>query len=141
VRVLADTSAWAWSRKSSYEQLRREFDERLVDGELAICDVVELELLYSTRTGAEFVERRRQLDLLDRCPIDTPEWRRALDVMQELALAGGLHHRAVKWADLLVAAAAESAGLPILHYDEDYERISAITGQLTQWLAPRGSLS
>ena len=35
---------------------------------------------------------------------------------------------------------AEAAGVAILHYDEDYDRIAAITGQPTQWLAPAGSL-
>jgi hypothetical protein len=28
----------------------------------------------------------------------------------------------------------------VLHYDEDYDRIAAITGQEVRWLAPRGSL-
>jgi hypothetical protein len=28
----------------------------------------------------------------------------------------------------------------VLHYDEDYDRIAAITAQPTRWLAPKGSL-
>jgi hypothetical protein len=28
----------------------------------------------------------------------------------------------------------------VLHYDEDYDRIAAITGQPTRWVAPRGSI-
>jgi predicted nucleic acid-binding protein len=40
----------------------------------------------------------------------------------------------------LIAAAAETAGLTVLHYDEDYDRIAAITGPDVRWLAPRGSL-
>ena len=28
----------------------------------------------------------------------------------------------------------------LLHYDEDYDRIAAITGQHVRWIAPRGSL-
>lgn len=43
-------------------------------------------------------------------------------------------------ADLLVAAAAEAAGVTVLHYDEDFDRIAAVTGQATEWSAPRGSL-
>jgi hypothetical protein len=34
----------------------------------------------------------------------------------------------------------EAAGIPVLHYDEDYGRIAAITGQKVHWLAPRGGL-
>ncbi len=28
----------------------------------------------------------------------------------------------------------------VLHYDADHDRIAAITGQPTEWVAPRGSL-
>jgi hypothetical protein len=41
--------------------------------------------------------------------------------------------------DLLVAAAAEASSVPVLRYDESYDRIAAITGQDVRWLAPRGS--
>lgn len=49
-----------------------------------------------------------------------------------------LHHRSVKIPDLLVAATAELAGLTVLHYDEDYERVGAATGQSTEWIVERG---
>ena len=42
---------------------------------------------------------------------------------------------------LLVAACAESAGLAVLHYDADFERSAARTGQPTHWVVPRGSVS
>jgi hypothetical protein len=48
--------------------------------------------------------------------------------------------RLASGADLLIAAAAEAGGIPVLHYDEDYDRIAAITGQEVRWLASRGSL-
>jgi len=41
---------------------------------------------------------------------------------------------------LLIAAAAEAAGIGVRHYDEDYDRIAAIIGQPVRWLAPRGTL-
>ena len=138
--ALADTSAWVWSRKPSYSHLRQAFDERLLAGSIATCAMVKLELLYSTRSASEFRERRAQLDLLDNCPIGEGQWSRALDVMNALADAGGLHHRAVKWADLLIAAAAEAAGVAVLHYDEDYARIAVVTRQPIEWLAPQGTL-
>jgi predicted nucleic acid-binding protein len=59
---------------------------------------------------------------------------------EALAAQGGKHRRAVKHPDLLTAAAARSAGLAVLHYDEDFDRIAAVTGQPTRGLAPRGSL-
>lgn len=136
---LADTSAWSWTRVVGGD-LRRVFDEAVVEGEVATCDMVRLELLYSARSASEFRALRAGLKAVPECPIGREQWKRALEVYEQLAEQGGLHHRAVKHPDLLIAAAAEAAGVALLHYDEDYERIAAITGQDVRWLAPRGSL-
>jgi len=37
-------------------------------------------------------------------------------------------------------AAAEERDLIVLHYDADFERISALTGQRTHWVVPAGSI-
>jgi predicted nucleic acid-binding protein len=42
--------------------------------------------------------------------------------------------------DLLIAAAAELAALPVLHYDRDFEAIADVTGQPVRAIAPLGSL-
>jgi predicted nucleic acid-binding protein len=136
---LADTSAWVWTRAVGGE-LRVAFDEDLVEGQIATCDMVRLELLHSTRNAMEFTSLRSELDALPSCPIGVDEWERALEVYEQLARQGGLHHRAVRHPDLLIAAAAEAAGMPVLHYDENYDRVAGISGQEVRWLAPRGSL-
>ena len=136
---LADTSVWVWTRAVGGE-LRAVFDEDLIDGQLATCDMVRLELLYSTRNTTEFTAVRGELAALPNCQIGIEQWKRALEVYEQLARQGGLHHRAVRHPDLLIAAAAEAAGIPVLHYDGDYDRIAAITGQEAHWLAPRGTL-
>jgi predicted nucleic acid-binding protein len=140
VTELADTSAWAWSRRRGYPELRRAFDEALVDGELATCDMVRLELLHSARSAAEFAAIREELAALPDCPIDKEQWSRALWVYEQLSAVGGTAQRSVKHPDLLIAAAAEAAETPVVHYDEDYDRIARITGQPTRWLAPKGTL-
>jgi predicted nucleic acid-binding protein len=137
---LADTSAWSWSRRRSYPELRRAFDTALVEGELATCDMVRLELLHSARSAAEFAGIREELAALPDCPIHRDQWSRALWVYEQLSAQGGAFQRSVKHPDLLIAAAAEAADVTVLHYDEDYDRIAAITGQPTRWLAPMGSL-
>ena len=137
---LADTSAWVWTRAVGGD-LRKEFDTAVVSGVVAVCDMVRMELLYSARNAAEFRALRMDLEVLPSCPIGPAQWRRALEVYERLAGSGGLHHRAVKHADLLIAAAAEAAGFAVLHYDEDYDRIAAVTGQPVRWLAERGSLT
>ena len=73
-------------------------------------------------------------------PVGKEQWNRALWVYEQLSAKGGAHHRSVKHPDLLIAAAAEAAGLTVLHYNEDFDRIAEITGQPTRWLADRGVL-
>lgn len=48
-------------------------------------------------------------------------------------------HRTVKLGDLVIAAAAEHAGLVVLHYDLDFERIAGITDQPMEWVVPAGT--
>lgn len=138
MRQLADTTAWHLSRR--VPELRGGFDQKTVSGDIGTCPIVMLELLQSARNGREFDERKVQMDELPQFPIAGGEWARAIDVYGELAHQGGAHQRSVGHADLLIAAAAESAGVELLHYDEDFERIAAITGQPTCWIVPRGSL-
>jgi predicted nucleic acid-binding protein len=136
---LADTSAWFVADR--YEtDLREDFDRRLVGGRIATCDMVRFELLLSARNGGEMTELTSELAVVPDCPIGKREWERALWVYQRLGDQGGAHHRSVGYPDLLIAAAAEAAGVVVLHYDEDYERIAEITGQPTRWLVPRGSV-
>ena len=102
--------------------------------------MVRLELLHSARGPTEFAEIREELEALPDCPIEKHQWNRALWVYEQLSVQGGGYQRSVKHPDLLIAAAAEAAGVSLLHYDEDYDRIAAITGQPTRWLAPKGTL-
>ena len=66
------------------------------------------------------------------------DWRRALDVQASLWRSG--HMRAVGLPDLLIAAVAGRERVTILHYDSDYDLIAQVTGQPTQWVAPRGTV-
>jgi predicted nucleic acid-binding protein len=138
VPELADTSAWLWSRRVA--ELRADFDDRVMELEIVTCEMVKLELLTEARNGKEFDRRREQLDALPQRSMGEAEWLRALEVYGRLAHQGGAHQRSVKHADLLIAAAAERGDVPVLHYDEDFDRIAAVTGQPTRRLARRGSL-
>lgn len=138
---LADTSAWIKSRQQSAPAwLRERFDDLLRDEEIAICDMVKLELLHHEGESARFEARRADLDTLPWCPIAPDQWARALDVQGALSGKGGAQHRGVANPDYLIAAAAESAALIVLHYDRDYETIAGVTGQATEWIADSGSL-
>ena len=133
---LADTSAWSKAR--NHDSLAELFDDAVRQGLIAVCDVVAIELLRSAQNKERFMRQAELLGLLATCPIETEQLQRAREVQTILASKG--HHRGVKPVDLLVAAAAEGAGLSILHYDHDYDLIASVTGQPTRWIAKRGSL-
>jgi predicted nucleic acid-binding protein len=133
---LADTSVWARNGKPGLEW----FGLALEDGRIAVCDMVVMELLWSTRDVDDF--RATETALLA-CPwfsIEPRDWVEARRIFRELAGRGPLHRRQVKIRDLLIAAVAARNSLTVVHYDSDYDIIASVTGQPTRWAAPRGSL-
>jgi len=102
--------------------------------------MVRLELMWGGRNVGDVTAIRSELDALRAAPMGERVWRRAADVFQQLAEGGPLHHRQVGIPDLLIAAAAELAELPVLHYDRDFELIAEVTGQPVRAIAPLGSL-
>ena len=107
-------------------------------GEAATCAIVELEVLYSTRNQSDHTRTRTRRALAYRhIPLTEGMFRRAIDVQGLLAVHG--RHR-LPIPDLIIAAAAEAAGMTVLHYDADFDAIAAVTHQEVEWVAPRGSL-
>lgn len=102
---------------------------RIERGLVRITTVTRLEVGYSARSGqdARALATRPPLSAM---PVEylTPAVEdRALEV--QLLLAGQGLHRAPSIPDLVIAAAAELAGLTVLHVDKDFELIADITGQ------------
>jgi predicted nucleic acid-binding protein len=134
---LADKSAL--TRRETRPEVRQVIEPLLLSGAIATCGIVDLELLYSASSPAIYASLATSLRALPRVQVTEAIVDRALDVQARLARRS--QHRAVPLPDLLVAACAESAGLIVLHYDGDYDRIAEITGQMTQWVLPRGSVA
>ena len=131
-----DTSAW---HHSSKPLVLSAWKRALGADEVGICDQVRLEILYSARSHADYSALAKELGGLRSIPMGAEVFSRALEVQHALAGQGGLHHRSVKIADLLIAAAAELSGSVVWHYDADFDRIADITHQPTEWIAARGS--
>jgi predicted nucleic acid-binding protein len=104
-------------------------------GQLATCEIVALELLYSTRGPADYEARWAGLGSLVWLPVDGDVTRTALELQRALARTGQ-HRRPIP--DLLIAATAVVHGATVLHYDKDFDLIAEATGQPTQWIVPRG---
>lgn len=132
-----DTSAW---HHSTHWVVAREWVLLLERDQLGLCDQARLEILFSARSADDYDELAEELAALRCIATNASTFERALKVQRKLARVGGLHHRSVKIADLVIAAAAEAAEATVLHYDADFDRIAEVTGQSVQWIAPRGSL-
>jgi len=108
--------------------------------ELAITEPILLEYLNGARNQAEYERFSSGFGAARLLPATANDWTRALEVHGALARIGAGHQRSVRIQDLVIGAVAERNGVPVLHYDEDFDRIAAITGQPTRWVAPRGSI-
>ncbi|MYA32273.1 MAG: PIN domain nuclease [Gemmatimonadales bacterium] len=79
-------------------------------GQAATCAIIDLEVLYSTRKAEEHGRARARRTL------------------------------AYRHVPLTEAIFQRASNLTVLHYDADFDTIAAVTGQVTEWVAPRGSL-
>jgi predicted nucleic acid-binding protein len=137
VRFLLDTSALV--RVLRNPSAREGWEPQIVAGLVAVCPIVELEVLYTARSKAD---REKTLGLLNTAfawvPMPERVFARAAEAQAALTAQGA--HRSASAVDLLVAAAAELQGLTLVHYDHDFDQVTAVTGQTALWLAPPGSL-
>jgi predicted nucleic acid-binding protein len=121
VRLSASPDAAEWAR-------------RIERGLVRITTVTRLEVGYSARSGAD-LRAGLQEPPVSVMPVEylTPAIEdRAVEVLSLLADRG--QHRAPSVPDLVIAAAAELAGLTVLHCDKDFDLIVSVTGQPAEWL-------
>lgn len=132
---LIDKSALA---RMPHARVQARLEPIIEAGEAATCAIIDLEVLYSTRNAQEHSRARRRRTLAYRqVPLSEATFQRAIEVQGLLARRG--QHR-VPIPDLIIAAAAEQAGMVLLHYDADFDRIAAVTGQPIEWVVPKGSV-
>ncbi|TQJ20725.1 hypothetical protein FBZ33_0928 [Micromonospora sp. A202] len=133
---LADTSVYVLQGR--HASVRRRFETLLGEGRLAACHMTSLEYLNNAPhpKGYEILwQALRSGRWMD---VSTAAMDRAMAVHR--LLAADSQHRNFRLPDLIIAATAEEHGATVLHYDADYDRISAVTGQPSEWVAPKGSL-
>jgi predicted nucleic acid-binding protein len=110
------------------DKLRQAWSEQLTAGVIAICPIVELEFLYSARSLADRLEKRRLLrELFGWVAMSDQAYDRASGVQQRLTETG--KHRSAGPVDLLIAATAERERLIVLYDDRDFQTVASVTGQ------------
>jgi predicted nucleic acid-binding protein len=131
---LGDKSALA---RLHHDDVLHRVSALYLSGQIATCSLIDLEVLYSARTKRDYEEIAFDRSLLPQVSCDDLAMARALEVQRQLADRG--QHR-LPVNDLVIAAAAEHAGLSVLHYDGDFDLIAEVTGQPMEWVVPRGTV-
>jgi len=130
---LVDTSAIT---RLSQPAVRAVLEPLAMAGRVGRACISDLEVGFSARSASEWDSLHRALSAFQPVETEARHVQRALQVQRLLAARS---QRGRKVPGLLVAAAAEEAGLTVLHYDADFDRIAAVTGQACEWVVPSGS--
>jgi predicted nucleic acid-binding protein len=94
-----------------------------VEGELCLCAVTRLEILYSARSAADYEALGGVLGVFRDLRVDAETFAAAQVGQRELARAG--RHR-VPLPDLLIAACAQQHSAGVLHVDRHFGRLTEV---------------
>jgi predicted nucleic acid-binding protein len=128
--MIADSSAWIEYLRATGSAAHLHLKQALSRSEpVLMLDVVYQEVLQGAGGVAQFIQLQA---LLDSAPAWTP-----LDSRETARQAAMLYARC-RWRgitirspnDCLIAACSIEAGEPLLHADQDFERIAAIESRL-----------
>src|SRR5258708_39360973 len=105
-RYLADKSVWARLRQPAILSVMNEYVER---GLIGPCPIVELEILFSARTGPDQTHFRRQREAFEYFPLTDESARRPIELPGLRAQRA--QRRSVSIPNLLGAATPERVSL------------------------------
>jgi predicted nucleic acid-binding protein len=112
--ILLDKSAWVRGGAGLLEY-----------GELCMCAITRMEILYSARCAADYATLQDDLAAYRDLRIDHAVICAAEAAQRELAAAG--QHR-VSLPDLVIAACAQQHGADVLHVDRHFDVLAATLG-------------
>jgi predicted nucleic acid-binding protein len=107
------------------------------EGRIGRAGITDLEVGFGSRNAREWDQNMADLSVFSLIETTVDHVRRARQVQRLLASRS---QRGRKVPDLLIAAAAEEAGLVLLHYDADFDHIARVTGQICEWVVSSGSI-
>jgi predicted nucleic acid-binding protein len=93
------------------------------DGELCLCAVTRLEILFSARSQADYAALRDELSLFRDLAMNAETFAAAEAGQRELAASG--RHR-IPLPDLLIAACAQQHAADVLHVDRHFDALSEV---------------
>ena len=128
--MIADSSAWISMLRGSDTRVARRLEQALRQGEaLYMPDVVYQQVLQGASNAQHFMRLQAQLDLVP--PM-------ACEDARETARQAAILYARCRWQgftirspnDCLVAACAIEVDEPLLHADQDFERIAGVDARL-----------
>lgn len=121
--ILIDTSAWVEFLRGTDSPVCDSVD-RLLDGELATCDAVSMELLAGARDERQLAQLRGLLARTTMLPTSPADYELAAALYRACRTRGETVRKLI---DCLIGAVAVRAGVEILHADADFEVLARHT--------------
>lgn len=121
--VLIDTSAWVEFLRDTGSPVCARVDD-LLDGEIAVCDPIRMEVLAGARDELHLHSLRRLLARATVLPTNSAHFEEAAALFRRCRQEGETVRRLM---DCLIAAVAIRSGAPVLHRDGDFDVLARHT--------------
>ena len=122
--ILIDTSAWVEFLRGTGSPICDRV-EALLDGEIATCDAVRMEVLAGARDEHHLERLRRLLARAVVLPTTSADYDEAAALFRRCRREGYTLRRLI---DCLIASVAIRAAAPILHNDGDFDVLARHAG-------------
>ena len=121
--IFIDTSAWIEFLRNTSSSACNEVD-RLLASEIAICDVVAMELLAGARDESHMAQLRGLIGRTTVLPVHTIDYETAALLYRRCRGRGDTVRRLI---DCIIGAVALRHGLAVLHHDADFDTLARHT--------------
>jgi hypothetical protein len=121
--ILVDTSAWVEFLRDTGSTVCDAVDG-LVDGDIAICDAISMEVLAGARDERHLVQLRGLLARTTVLPTTSADYESAAAMFRACRARGETVRKLI---DCLIGAVAVRAGVEVLHADVDFSTLARHT--------------
>lgn len=122
--ILIDTSAWLFALKKDFHPVIKErIGQLLVEGDVAVCGMIALELLGGTKSDKEYLRLKSRLDSLFYIESDKLLWDHSSKLAFDLKRKGV----SIPYADIVIAASAQKERAILVHADSHFDSIACHT--------------
>jgi predicted nucleic acid-binding protein len=122
--ILIDTSAWVEFLRDTGSPACRRVDD-LLASDIAICDVVQMEVLAGARDERHLASLRALLARATLARIEPVDYDQAAALYRTCRRNGETVRKLI---DCLIAAVAIRLDVPVLHADADFDALARHTG-------------